>query len=94
MTIERVQNLSTLRRMRLWSQSDLAREAGVATSTISHIETGKAPRLRPSVMRKIAKALAIKDPMTVYELRIAILGSDSNESQTSGRAPGRPDDNC
>jgi transcriptional regulator with XRE-family HTH domain len=65
--------------MRLWSQSDLAREAGVATSTISNIETGKAPRLRPSVMRKIAKALDIKDPMTVYELRIAILGDDSNE---------------
>jgi len=65
--------------MRLWSQSDLAREAGVATSTISNIETGKAPRLRPSVMRKIAKALDIKDPMAVYELRIAILGGDSTE---------------
>ena len=65
--------------MRLWSQSDLARAAGVATSTISNIETGKASRLRPSVMRKIAKALDIKDPMTVYELRLAILGDDSNE---------------
>jgi transcriptional regulator with XRE-family HTH domain len=65
--------------MRLWSQSDLAREAGVATSTISNIETGKAPRLRPSVMRKIAKALDIKDPMTVYELRIAILGESPTE---------------
>jgi transcriptional regulator with XRE-family HTH domain len=71
---DRVLNLSTLRRMRLWSQSDLAREAGVATSTISNIETGKATRLRPTVMRRIAKALGVNDPLTVYELRISILG--------------------
>jgi transcriptional regulator with XRE-family HTH domain len=75
-TTDRVLNLSTLRRMRMWSQSDLAREAGVATSTISNIETGKATRLRPTVMRRIAKALGVKDPLTVYELRIAILGDD------------------
>ena len=62
--------------MRLWSQSDLAKQAGVATSTISNIETGKASRLRPSVMRKIATALGIKDPLTVYELRVSILGHD------------------
>jgi transcriptional regulator with XRE-family HTH domain len=80
MTTERVQNLSTLRRMRLWSQSDLAKEAGVAASTISNIETGKATRLRPTVMRKIATALGIKDPMTVYELRVAILGDDVDVS--------------
>jgi transcriptional regulator with XRE-family HTH domain len=56
--------------------SDLAREAGVATNTISNIETGKATRLRPTVMRRIAKALGIKDPLTVYELRLSILGDD------------------
>jgi transcriptional regulator with XRE-family HTH domain len=75
-TTERVLNLSTLRRRRLWSQSDLAKEAGVAASTISNIETGKATRLRPTVMRPITKALGIKDPLTVYELRISILGDD------------------
>lgn len=80
MTTDRVLNLSTLRRMRLWSQSDLAKEAGVATSTISNIETGKATRLRPAVMRRIATALGIKDPLTVYELRISILGDDIDVS--------------
>jgi transcriptional regulator with XRE-family HTH domain len=75
-TTDRVLNLSTLRRMRFWSQADLAREAGVATSTISNIETGKATRLRPAVMRRIAQALGIKDPLTVYELRVSILGDD------------------
>jgi transcriptional regulator with XRE-family HTH domain len=79
-TTDRVLNLSTLRRMRFWSQSDLAREAGVATSTISNIETGKATRLRPTVMRRIAKALGVKDPLTVYELRVSILGDDITTS--------------
>jgi transcriptional regulator with XRE-family HTH domain len=76
MATERISHLRTLRRLRLWSQSDLAKAAGVATSTISHIETGKANNLRPSVMRKIAQALGIKDPLTVYELRFAILGGE------------------
>jgi hypothetical protein len=35
-----------LRRMRLCSQSDLARAANVATSAISHIKTGKTLRLK------------------------------------------------
>jgi transcriptional regulator with XRE-family HTH domain len=62
--------------MRLWSQVDLARRAGVAASTISHIENGKAPHLRPSVIRKIVRVLGIKDPLTVREFRDAILQSD------------------
>jgi transcriptional regulator with XRE-family HTH domain len=65
--------LSVLRRLRLWSQADLARKAGVAASTVSHIETGKAPHLRPSVIRKLARVLGVKDAMTVREFRDAIL---------------------
>ena len=80
MRLDRVTHLSTLRRMRLWSQGDLAKAAGVATSTISHIETGKSPKLRPSVMRKIMKALGIRDPLTVHELRAAILGDEPDQS--------------
>jgi transcriptional regulator with XRE-family HTH domain len=76
MPSDRVTRLSTLRRMRLWSQTDLAKAAGVAASTISHIETGKAPKLRPSVMRKIMDALGIRDPLTVRELRAAILADE------------------
>jgi transcriptional regulator with XRE-family HTH domain len=66
--------------MRLWSQGDLAKAAGVATSTISHIETGKSPKLRPSVMRKILKALGIRDPLAVHELRAAILADEPDHS--------------
>jgi transcriptional regulator with XRE-family HTH domain len=80
MPSDRVTHLSTLRRMRLWSQGDLAKAAGVATSTISHIETGKAPKLRPSVMRKIMKALGIRDPLTIHELRAAILADEAEHS--------------
>jgi transcriptional regulator with XRE-family HTH domain len=72
--------LSVLRRVRLWSQADLAKRAGVAASTISHIENGKAPHLRPSVMRKIARVLGIKDPLTVFEFRKAILQEDDHLS--------------
>jgi transcriptional regulator with XRE-family HTH domain len=87
MTTERISHIRTLRLLRLWSQSDLAEAAGVATSTISHIETGKAPRLRPSVMRKIAKALGIEDPLTVYELRAAILADEVDASSTDRGRP-------
>jgi transcriptional regulator with XRE-family HTH domain len=75
--------LSVLRRLRLWSQAELAKRAGVAASTVSHIETGKAPRLRPSVIKKIARVLGIKDPLTVREFRDAILQGEDlpNDSQ-------------
>jgi transcriptional regulator with XRE-family HTH domain len=68
-----ITHLSVRRRLRLWSQADLARKAGVAASTISHIETGKAPHLRPSVIRNLTRVLGIKDPLTVREFRDAIL---------------------
>jgi transcriptional regulator with XRE-family HTH domain len=68
-----VTRLSVLRRLRLWSQAELAKRAGVAASTVSHIENGKAPHLRPSVIRKLARVLGIKDPLTVREFRDAIL---------------------
>jgi transcriptional regulator with XRE-family HTH domain len=66
----------------LWSQGELARRAGVAASTISHIETGKAPHLRPSVMRKIARVLGIKDPLTVREFRDAILQGEEQPTDS------------
>jgi transcriptional regulator with XRE-family HTH domain len=86
MTSEVVPRLSTLRRMRLWTQSDLAKRASVATSTISHIETGKSTRLRTSVMRKIATALDIVDPLTIYEFRAAILADEFEAAVERRRA--------
>lgn len=35
---------------------------------------------RPTVMRRIAQALGVKDPLTVYELRVSILGDDITAS--------------
>jgi transcriptional regulator with XRE-family HTH domain len=74
--------LSVLRRLRLWSQADLAKRAGVAASTVSHIETGKAPHLRPSAIKKIARVLGIKDPLTVREFRDAILQGEDQPSDS------------
>jgi transcriptional regulator with XRE-family HTH domain len=77
-----VTRLSVLRRLRLWSQADLAKRAGVAASTVSHIETGKAPHLRTSVMKKIARVLGIKDPLTIREFRDAILQGEDQPSDS------------
>jgi transcriptional regulator with XRE-family HTH domain len=60
--------LAALRRRRLLSQRELARQAGVASSSIYAIERGRTvPRL--SVMRKIVAALDIADPAEVDEFR-------------------------
>lgn len=53
---ERVQNI---RRLRMWTQSRLAREAGVSPTTISGIETGKIVRPHFGTLGKLARALRV-----------------------------------
>jgi transcriptional regulator with XRE-family HTH domain len=53
---ERVQNI---RRLRMWTQSRLAREAGVSPTTISGIETGKIVRPHFGTLGKLALALRV-----------------------------------
>jgi transcriptional regulator with XRE-family HTH domain len=53
---ERVQNI---RRLRMWTQARLAREAGVSPTTISGIETGKIGRPHFGTLGKLARAFRV-----------------------------------
>ena len=53
---ERVQNV---RRLRMWTQARLAKEAGVSPTTVSGIETGKIGRPHFGTIGKLAGALRV-----------------------------------
>jgi transcriptional regulator with XRE-family HTH domain len=53
---ERVQNV---RRLRMWTQARLAKEAGVSPTTVSGIETGKIGRPHFGTLGKLALALQV-----------------------------------
>jgi transcriptional regulator with XRE-family HTH domain len=53
---ERVQNV---RRLRMWTQVRLAKEAGVSPTTVSSIETGKIGRPHFGTLGKLARALDV-----------------------------------
>src|SRR5215204_1275207 len=53
---ERVQNV---RRLRMWTQVRLAKEAGVSPTTVSGIETGKIGRPHFGTIGKLARALDV-----------------------------------
>src|SRR5215211_4867490 len=53
---ERVQNV---RRLRMWTQARLAKEAGVSPTTVSGIETGKIGRPHFGTLDKLARALDV-----------------------------------
>ena len=53
---KRVENA---RRLRMWTQARLAREAGVSPTTISGIETGKIARPHFGTLGKLARALGV-----------------------------------
>jgi transcriptional regulator with XRE-family HTH domain len=63
--------LATLRKRKLLSQRDLARQAGVALSTIYLIEAGKTERVTFKVMRSVSEALGVA-PETIVEFRRAL----------------------
>ena len=51
--------LENARRLRMWTQARLAREAGVSPTTISGIETGKIGRPHFGTLGKLALALGV-----------------------------------
>src|SRR5918997_1509966 len=53
---ERVQNV---RRLRMWTQARLAKEAGISPTTVSGIETGKIVRPHFGTLGKLARALGV-----------------------------------
>jgi transcriptional regulator with XRE-family HTH domain len=53
------ERLENFRRLRMWTQVRLAREAGVSPTTISAIETGKIGRPHFGTLNKLARALRV-----------------------------------
>ena len=51
--------LENARRLRMWTQAMLAREAGVSPTTVSGIETGKIGRPHFGTLGKLARALGV-----------------------------------
>lgn len=53
------ENLAIVRRLRMWTQGNLASRAGVSPTTVSGIESGKIDRPHFGTIRKLAEALGI-----------------------------------
>lgn len=53
------ERLKNIRRLRMWTQVRLAREAGVSPTTISAIETGKIGRPHFGTLGKLARTLGV-----------------------------------
>ena len=53
------ERLENIRRLRMWTQVRLAREAGVSPTTVSGIETGKIGRPHFGTLGKLARALGV-----------------------------------
>jgi transcriptional regulator with XRE-family HTH domain len=64
--------LASVRKRRLLSQRALARDAGVALSTIYLLEAGRTERVTFKVMRAISDALGVP-PESIAEFRRAML---------------------
>jgi transcriptional regulator with XRE-family HTH domain len=86
-----------IRHMMGMSQLDLAEAAGVTEYTISELEQGRRPRVRPSTLRKLAAGLGVTvadlytgvpDPKasapTSHELTLEwMLGADNHDRHTA-----------
>ena len=68
--------LINIRRLRLWTQSRLAKEAGVSPTTVSGLETGRITRPHFGTLQKLAQALDL-DPL-------ALLSSSEESSEQDG----------
>src|SRR5215213_9623279 len=53
------ERLERIRRLRMWTQVRLAREAGVSPTTVSGVETGKIGRPHFGTLGKLARALRV-----------------------------------
>jgi DNA-binding XRE family transcriptional regulator len=91
-----VPSLRELRLRKMWSQRDLAREAGVTQKTIVDLELGRVePHLK--TMRKLTAALGI-EPLEVAEFQQAIADKGAAKLTLGGdahpvsQAPDAPED--
>lgn len=63
--------LENIRRLRMWTQARLAREAGVSPTTISGIETGRTGRPHFGTLGKLARALGV-EPEELIDSRVSV----------------------
>lgn len=77
--------LATVRRRQLLSQRALARQAGVALSTVYLIESGQTEHATFKVMRAVSDALAV-DPASIAEFRRVIDGGANRHPPYSAAA--------
>jgi transcriptional regulator with XRE-family HTH domain len=73
--------IARLREERLLTREQLAQEAGLTTSTISHAERGEG-QIRFSTLRKLADALGV-EPL------VLLRPSEAEEGQTAGKGSAR-----
>jgi transcriptional regulator with XRE-family HTH domain len=71
--------LIRIRRLRMWTQGRLAKEAGVSPTTVSGIETGRIARPHFGTLQKLAQALDL-DPQV-------LLPSSEKPSEPEGPPP-------
>lgn len=57
-----------IRRLKGWSQNELARQSGVSQSTISRLEAGDAPGISLAIIEKLSRALDV-DPSILIRKR-------------------------
>src|SRR5918992_3743878 len=69
------ERLENFRRLRMWTQVRLAREAGVSPTTVSAIETGKIGRPHFGTLGKLARALRVA-PQELQGSRAPIEGPE------------------
>ena len=67
------ERLENIRRLRMWTQVRLAREAGVSPTTVSAIEAGKIGRPHFGTLDKLARALRVA-PEELQGSRAAVEG--------------------
>lgn len=70
--------LKSLREDKDWSQSDLARESGVAQAHISRIEAGQIPKVSAVVLGTLAQALGVSSDFLLNLTDNPLLAPDPN----------------
>jgi transcriptional regulator with XRE-family HTH domain len=88
------ERLENIRRVRMWTQARLAREAGVSPTTVSGIETGKIARPHFGTLGKLARALGVApeelldshEPSSSKVRRLCRWGGREKPGQESSRA--------
>jgi transcriptional regulator with XRE-family HTH domain len=70
-------NLMSIRGRRMWTQAQLADEAGVSPTTVSGIESGRISRPHFGTLRKLARALGVEP-----EELLSLPGSEESEAHS------------